>query len=614
MPGIKQKMEMAEAESKKRMTHCESSLAHALTKLWGLGLLSARALQHLAACAVQDGLEADNLMKLASLGTWGTHKNNCHRDMLRNTCKDMSLKSYVLQVPDSKSDPPEVITQLHWLPPHQMVSQLATHYPQHLEEMFGLSKVKNFWLGIKPGDPRLHGSPVVEALKEQDTLIVPCFLHGDGVEFSSNDSLMTFSFGSMLGNSGLKQSQANDDDYTLAAFDKCFLIAAFPKSSTADKTWPEIFNAMCWSLKALWAGCWPGVDENGKRIGALAGQSLTPNQKVRFIIWNWLGDLEYFSNMLKYPHWNTDCFCPWCNASKSKPDKFIYDFAESPGWKLHSLEHQAAHPASPHLLVNEVPGCCSAYRILFDGLHTIELGLVARLAGSTLHGLVYSGGLNGEQTSNPKVAQKNLDSFWTELKECYRELHIDERLNNLKLSMFSNQQKPWAGPFVLKGHAGELKHLVPAMGLALQRLAQNGLRQSQSWVLHAAAAFVKLAEYYGALDEADIHMEGQQAAKIFACLKAALQHYSWLHQNFPFHQGEGLYFQLFPKLHFCYHIGWFAQYQNPRTSWCYFGESFVGRMATLAHSCAHGTRSVRLSHSFVEKYLRALHLRLTQCG
>ena len=127
MPGIKQKMEMAEAESKKRMTHCESSLAHALTKLWGLGLLSARALQHLAACAVQDGLEADNLMKLASLGTWGTHKNNCHRDMLRNTCKDMSLKSYVLQVPalDSKSDPPEVIAQLHWLPPHSPPSALG---------------------------------------------------------------------------------------------------------------------------------------------------------------------------------------------------------------------------------------------------------------------------------------------------------------------------------------------------------------------------------------------------------------------------------------------------------------------------------------------------------
>ena len=99
-----------------------------------------------------------------------------------------------------------------------------------------MSKVKKFWLGIKPDDPRLHGSPVVEALKEKDTLIVPCYLHGDGVEFSSNDSLMAYSFGSILGNSGLKQSQTNDEDYNLAAFDTCFLVAAFPESSAAEQT------------------------------------------------------------------------------------------------------------------------------------------------------------------------------------------------------------------------------------------------------------------------------------------------------------------------------------------------------------------------------------------
>ena len=73
-------MAMAEAEGQKRIKKADSSLAQALTKLLGLGLLSATALQHLAACAVQDGLEAENLMKLASLGAWGTYKANCHAE------------------------------------------------------------------------------------------------------------------------------------------------------------------------------------------------------------------------------------------------------------------------------------------------------------------------------------------------------------------------------------------------------------------------------------------------------------------------------------------------------------------------------------------------------
>ena len=142
-----------------------------------------------------------------------------------------------------------------------------------------------------------------------------------------------------------------------------------------------------------------------EKLGAMGGQSLMPNQKVRFIIWNWLGDLDYLCNVLKMPHWNSDCFCPWCNASKSNPSKFMYDFSEEPGWKLHSLEHQAAHPASNHMLLREVPGCSPAFKIVYDGLHTIELGLVARLAGSTLHALAFCGAISGEHTANSFVGR-----------------------------------------------------------------------------------------------------------------------------------------------------------------------------------------------------------------
>ena len=102
-----------------------------------------------------------------------------------------------------------------------------------------------------------------------------------------------------------------------------------------------------------------------------------PNRKVRFIMWNYLGDLDYFANNLKFRHWNTHAFCPLCNGSRSSPTNFIYDFSAQPGWELYTLEQHTANPASRHPLLNDVAGCTAAYRILFDGLHTIDLGYVA---------------------------------------------------------------------------------------------------------------------------------------------------------------------------------------------------------------------------------------------
>ena len=568
-------MEMEEARERKRIKSDKSCLASALIKMWGLGLLSARNVQHLASCGVFDGIQDERLQLLAALGTFGSHPNNCHRDLMRNICKTMALEGSVLTVQalDTKADPPQVSIQTKWLPPHILVADLVRNYPQHMEDVFGFSKAKRFWLGIKPTDPGLHGSP-------------------------------------------LKQSQECHLEQSLSSFDKCFLIASFPKSATSDSTWEELIKGMIWSLNALWEGEFPKVDQYGHKVSGkwsnMCGETIIPNKKVRFIVWSYLGDLEYFANCLKYPHWSSPSFCPWCNASRNFEDKFVYDFSENHGWQMYSLEHQWEHPASKHPLVNQVPGSCPAFRIIFDGLHTIELGLVARLAGSTLHALCYCGGLGTQpHTNKAPEAQKNLDVFWNMLKKAYKELGEEERLNNMKLTMFCNPKKAFQGPFILKAHAGELKHLVPTMALALQWVSQAN---SAQWILHAGQAFLQLSQYYGAIDAGDIHLSDALAQEAFQSMKATLQHYCWLNQNFPFHRDLEVYFQLFPKLHFCHHIGWFARYQNPRTSWCYYNESWIGSLAVLAHSCSHGTRPAKLAMSLTEKYLCALHMRLTRAS
>ena len=86
--------------------------------MWGLGKLSPTAMQEIAHAAVNDGVDAEELHELASLGTWGEHPGNTHRDLRRLLTKKINQgrlgglqesPSFRIKVPalDSKEDKPE---------------------------------------------------------------------------------------------------------------------------------------------------------------------------------------------------------------------------------------------------------------------------------------------------------------------------------------------------------------------------------------------------------------------------------------------------------------------------------------------------------------------------
>ena len=90
----------------------------------------------------------------------------------------------------------------------------------------------------------------------------PLFLHGDGVEFQSRDSLLTFSFGALALGKAMTSLEAN------------LYLAAFPKSSTHEKTWePIIWKLLSWSFTTLGKGF---QSEVGKKLTSKSACSLTP--------------------------------------------------------------------------------------------------------------------------------------------------------------------------------------------------------------------------------------------------------------------------------------------------------------------------------------------------
>ena len=81
--------------------------------------------------------------------------------------------------------------------PHMVFSTLATGYPA-IFESFGLEKLQAFWDGaLATGDDRLENVPALIG-RDWKRKVVPLFIHGDGVEYQSRDTLMVWSFGSVL--------------------------------------------------------------------------------------------------------------------------------------------------------------------------------------------------------------------------------------------------------------------------------------------------------------------------------------------------------------------------------------------------------------------------------
>lgn len=595
MPGIHQRIEL---EEKKRKASClkeSNNLSKKLLQLWSLGKLSAKCLQELAHAAHADGLQDESIVQLAALGTFGQHPNNCHRDLLVLLKRKLKESRYgglkespciSVQVPalDAKEEHPETKVPCHMVLPHLLVWQLWESYPNLAPHLFGVAKIKAFWDGIQPDDPRLWG---VEGLKESQR--IPLWLHGDGVEFST-DSLMTFTWGpSLYSLQGLQESQKSH------SMDSSFLITAWPKSATAENTWKELHQIIAWSFRCLWEGVRPEKNWKGenlpKNLQRLAKKPITP-AGYKFWVFNFLGDLDYYCNHLGFPHWQRLEFCWLCDCHKKKGNKYPYNFTTTPGWTLKTFQGLKESPCTEHTLFT-IPGGLPEYRVALDVLHTIDLGVAARLAGSILHCWSYPSGARREEGPG------NCAQVWAQLKEAYQELGTKEKYNNIVVSMFANADKPFSQPTKLKGHAGEIRHLIPVLALVAWKKAS----ESQAHA-HMAESLHQLAKFYSMIAEEDFFM--RQAQEAGECLRKCMIHYVWLHKHF----GGEIRFSLTPKCHFLMHLAHMCKYQNPATNWTYKQESFMGYVSTLGHSCAHGTRACKLSESFITKYIMAVQLRV----
>lgn len=570
-----------------------SALATKLLLLWCIGTLSAIQAQQLALAAILDKAEHTELGELASCGNWGEWPSNCHRDILSKFCGDIKIAHPIL-VPVPCLDPKsskETVENCAVFLPCLHIHALSQHYPHNFENMFSVGKTRRFWERVQAsGDPKLVGHPMLDIPNWQDVCI-PLWIHGDGAEFQNRDSIMIWSFGSILANGW--------------SVDSCLFIAAFVKSCSLHNTWDIPMDWLKWCADCLLRNRFSTTGVDGQPfprdhpLAEFAGKTICP-QGFRFVYWCIEGDHEFFANTLHLPHWRNDKMCWDCDCDVKNPLKTWKELrVAKQGWRRYSLQDVLRHPSSEHIIFS-FPGVTTK-NTSNDVLHVLYTkGVLAHLLGSVLHALCWP--MPGRQRVSPA---DRLAMIFDNVRAYYHENSSSTKLTNLTLRMFCDPDKPHVDhPFLgLKG--SEMKHLVDPL-LSTMIALTDGSEYHQRIVM----SLVAISQFIRVLDAGDIVLTEQEFHLAVNSAYDFLGHYQWLHEYCV--TNETQLFHTVPKFHTFQHLAEHSKYMNPRFNACFKTEDYIGQISDLAASIATGNRSTRVSEKLAEKLRFMVHLHLTR--
>ena len=181
------------------------------------------------------------------------------------------------------------------------------------------------------------------------------------------------------------------------------------------------------------------------------------------------------------------------------------------------------------------------------------------------------------------------------------------RLTNLKLSMFTNAERPWLGKATMDCKAGESKHLLPALVPVLEKMFAGTKKEEEKKMLSAAKSLEKLVALW---DEAGKFLTPAEFSKGMALGKEFLLAYKWLNA-WSLEKGRHS-FAIVVKQDTFIHLLWNSKFLNPKRHWNFKGEDFVGRISRMAHSISFGVSSTRVSSKLCIKYRLFFHFLLTR--
>jgi hypothetical protein len=595
IPGMHTGIRQREAHAAQALQ--PSKLASLLMRHRQWGMITAIFAQEIAHAAWQDGADHPDLKRISKIANYGEAPDNASRDfeklvpVSQLSCVLCSFTSYLKQ--SFLSTTSMQVTQSMVLP-HMLFAQLyARHKPAFLENVLGGSadRISEFWDAVKLSPTSLQHR--VRSRADYTTRAIPLTLHGDGVPVAGvgkawSRSAETYSWSSIIG-----RGKTLLTNFFIYYFMKQYMVRAGDKATTN-----EFFTILTWSLYWLERGKHPTHNwkneafKPGDQEYDLRGTDLAGGYYA--VLYGILGDLEFFAERMlleKWDHAGNMCFGCRANTSNAGPNALPWtDFSPTPAClNTFSQCRTTWRNARPdrHVLFGRGPfgGAAWGGSCFHDVMHCKHLGSDCYVFGSVLKFMT-----DHVLTGTPL---QNLVDIWR-----FMQTGVDcVSFSYLTYTMFDNGAKfP-----CLKGKAAQMRHF----GKHLKRAWEHYMDETE--IVHR---LIKL------LLEASIAMETvlTDHREKFVLPHDAYENYVrsthlYLQYNNALRNEFGTRLALFhitPKMHYLLHIAYSSKHLNPRLSWCYSGEDFVGKFKNLVKSQQVGTPHHKVVAKVARKYVTAM--------
>ena len=122
----------------------------------------------------------EDILLLAGLGDWGKRPGNCSRDLKKYIGRGCVFPTSTVLVPciDSKGLRTKILHEdAGLMDPSSTVYILSRHFPDEFDRIFGVSKLSQFWRGVRRDDPRFLDHPLFMQ-PGYETMYIPIWIHG----------------------------------------------------------------------------------------------------------------------------------------------------------------------------------------------------------------------------------------------------------------------------------------------------------------------------------------------------------------------------------------------------------------------------------------------------
>ena len=439
---------------------------------------------------------------------------------------------------------------------------------------------------MHPGDPKLiklDRDMRAEGDAEWRNHTVPLMVHGDGGMFSrkNSDSLVSVQFKSWLA-------------ATFRTF--IFPIWAVVKSASTLECRLTLWQETVHCFNSMFLGVHHSVDSYGAPVtgemAKLAGTAICGG--LKFVVWICNPDLEYLSNELKYPHFNSNRPCWNCSVENFEGARLpMTDLSTTAGWlsTILTTEESICCPCTDHP-IGSLHGTCR-HMAPGDVMHSGDLGLLLSLLGGTCHELVYDGTFEGTE-------QARCGELWSLIQAKYTARNTESRMTAFTLQHFK-----------ATNDFNELRHTKAAISqclLFVMREILEGLNTYSDRDRHRLQCYEDICHIYNTWKNADRFLTDAEADDCMACYKSFCEHYAWLLQYSlgKGHMNYGIKF----KMHSFYHIVESSRWQNPRFCWNYEFEDWMMTVLSMAKAAMPGSPMHIIGNKVLQNAYVVLDLQL----